>query len=165
MKQILRQVCIAAVGLLLVLILAIAFFMKLFHPAIPLNDLLELPSDSDIEVMFFFSACEMGTNSNYHPYTTSDDSVESALKQLILDTTVKHGGSTDIMPVDDTYEMAFFTAATDFTGREHYSFYMDPFYIYFNGQFYSYDNDQIYEFVKEKAMQPYEPSEDLEKST
>ena len=50
---------------------------------------MELPSDSDIVLMFFSSAYKMDTTSNYHPYTTSDDSVEFELKSLISDTTVK----------------------------------------------------------------------------
>ena len=60
---------------------------------------MELPSDSDIVLMFFSSAYKMDTTSNYHPYTTSDDSVEFELKSLISDTTVKSLGPIDFSPL------------------------------------------------------------------
>ena len=145
-----------------ILSIVIVFSIKSFHSPILLNNLLELPSDSDIVLMFFSSAYKMDTTSNYHPYTTSDDSVEFELESLISDTTVKSLGPIDFFPVDDNYEIAFYITSTNFTGRKHFSFYIDSYYIYLDGQLYTYDNKQLYKFAKEKAIQTWEPAKTLE---
>ena len=60
----------------------------------------------------------MDTTSNYHPYTTSDDSVEFELKSLISDTTVKSLGPIDFFPVDDNYEIDFLYHLNKFYGEK-----------------------------------------------